>query len=326
MLRGRGLTRARMNLTPIVATTLGLVSAGLWLHLMAAPAQSPPPAPVPPANLRVQGGGNPTTPANAAWNRTNGPKLDLAGYTLVWSDEFDRRRILAGNESGPALWFAGAQGGPYGAASVGYAPRDDVYLVSNGILTIRARANVDANGARTGTWYSGHLQAVNTKGEGFALEQGYFEARMKFPSSMGAWPAFWLKHRAKWLNPASTNVEVDIVEWYGGDWLGHHHTIHLGEGATRKFWGDYEKTPEDLSREWHTHGALITDEWIIIYLDQVEIARFPMLDELRTPLYPQLTLSILKQPETGAVSPDATSPMDLLVDYVRVYAPAGTRR
>jgi beta-glucanase (GH16 family) len=193
--------------------------------------------------------------------------------------------------------------------------------VSNGILTIRAHANVDATGARTGTWYSGHLQAVNTKGEGFALEQGYFEARMKFPTSMGAWPAFWLKHRSKWLTPGTTNVEIDIVEWYGGDWVGHHHTIHLGDGPTRKFWGDYERTPGDLSRDWHTHGALITDEWIVIYLDQVEIARFPMLDQLRTPLYPQLTLSILKQPETGAVSPEAISPMDLQVDYVRVYAP-----
>lgn len=304
---------------PILATTAGLTSAGLWLHLMfAAPAQS---APATPANLRVQTSA--ATPETAAWNRANGPTLNLDGYTLVWSDEFDSRRILAGNQSGPALWFAGAQGGPYGAASVGYSPRDDVYIVSNGILTIRAHANVDPSGARTGTWYSGHLQAVNTKGEGFAIEKGYFEARMKFPSSMGAWPAFWLKHRAKWLNPATPNIEIDIVEWYGGDWVGHHHTVHIGDGPTRKFWGDYEKTPVDLSRDWHTHGALITDDWIVIYLDQVEIARFPMLDQLRTPLYPQLTLSILKQPDTGAVSPEAMSPMDLQVDYVRVYAPAG---
>ena len=120
-----------------------------------------------------------------------------------------------------------------------------------------------------------------------------------------------------------TNVEIDVVEWYGGDWLGHHHTVHLGDGATRKFWGDYEKSPVDLSLDWHTHGALITDDWIIVYLDQIEIARFPMLDQLRTELYPQLTLSILKQPGVGEVSPEAISPMDLQVDYVRVYAPTG---
>jgi beta-glucanase (GH16 family) len=317
-----------MNLTPILASMSGIVSVGLWLHLLiATPAQS---APSTPLNLRVQAPR--ATAETAAWNRTNGPPLNLSGYSLVWSDDFDSRRILAGNQSGPALWYAGAQGGPYGAASVGYSPRDDVYIVANGVLTIRAHANVDSNGARTGSWYSGHLQAVNTKGEGFALEQGYFEARMKFPRSMGAWPSFWLKHRSKWLNPSATNVEVDIVEWYGGDWFGHHHTIHVGDGKTRKFWGDYENVkdpsgkPVDLSTEWHTHGALITNDWIVIYLDRVEIARFPMLDVLRTPLYPQLTLSILQQPDTRAVSPDAVSPMDLQVDYVRVYAPEGSRQ
>ncbi len=302
----------------LVIAFAALLAFGIRLHVTAASSAQP----AAPINLRVLP--EPATPATAAWTRTNGPKLDLSGYALVWSDEFDSRRILAGNESGPGLWFAGAQGGPYGAASVGYSPRDDVYIVKNGILTIRAHANLDANGARTGTWYSGHLQTVNTKGEGFAIQKGYFEARMKFPSSMGAWPAFWLKHRSKWLDPGATNVEIDIVEWYGGDWVGHHHTVHVGEGATRKFWGDYERTPVDLSLDWHTHGALITDDWIVIYLDRVEIARFPMLEPLRTALYPQLTLSILKEPGVGEVSAAAVSPMDLLVDYVRVYAP--TRR
>ena len=97
------------------------------------------------------------------------------------------------------------------------------------------------------------------------------------------------------------------------------------------YWSDYENVrdgagrPIDLSAEWHTHGVLVTRDWIIIYLDRIEIARFPTLDQLRQPLYPQLTLSILKQPETGVVSPQAVAPMDLQVDYVRVYARVGRR-
>ena len=274
--------------------------------------------------------GPPATPAQRgritkepepAWNRGNGPPLDLTGYRLAWHDEFDSRRILAGDASGDTLWYAGSQGGPYGVANVGFSPRTDVYIVSNGVLTIRAHANVNAQGQRTGSWYSGHLQTVNRKGEGFAVREGYFEARMKFPSSLGAWPAFWLKHRTKWLDPDATNVEVDVVEWYGGDWFGHHHSVHVGEGSTRKFWSDYEKAGVDLSRDWHTHGALITRDWIVIYLDRIEIGRFPTPDAVRTPLYPQLTLSIQKQSGTNAVSPAAVSPMDLYVDYVRVWVP-----
>jgi beta-glucanase (GH16 family) len=276
--------------------------------------------------------GQPDPPIDTlAWNRANGPREDLRDYDLVWADEFDTRSITAGDQSGAVRWFAGAQGGPYGAAAVGTGPRTDVYLVADGVLTIRAHAYTDARGARTGQWYSGHLQTVNTKGEGFAIQEGYFEARMKFPSSMGAWPAFWLKHKSKWLDPKVTNVEFDVVEWYAGDWYGHHHTVHIGDGPTRRYWSDYERVTDtggrlvNLSDDWHTYGALVTRDWFIVYLDRLEIGRFPMVEVLRTPLYPQLTLSILKEPTTGVVSPAAVSPMDLQVDYVRVYSPRVAR-
>jgi beta-glucanase (GH16 family) len=282
----------------------------------------------PTAEDRVQ----PDPPLDAlAWNRANGPREDLRDYDLVWADEFETRSILPGDASGPTRWYAGSQGGPYGAAAVGFGPRTDVYIVSNGVLTIRAHAYTDARGQRTGDWYSGHLQTVNRMGEGFAIQEGYFEARMKFPDSMGAWPAFWLKHRNKWLDPNATNIELDIVEWYGGDWYGHHHSAHIGDGPTRRYWSDYERVTDtggrlvNLGQDWHTYGALVTPEWFIVYLDRLEIGRFPMVAVFRQPLYPQLTLSILREPTTGVVSPAAVSPMDLQVDYVRVYAPRVAR-
>lgn len=310
----------RVSWTLIGATVVVAAASLAWMG--GAGAQQAPtglriidPVP-PPARVTVE---------SLGWDQSHHTKIDPAGMSLAWSDEFDSRRILAGNESGSTLWYAGAQGGPYGVAAVGYSPRDDVYLVSNGILTIRAHAYTGANGARTGDWYSGHLQTVNTKGEGFALQEGYFEARMKVPASLGAWPAFWLKPRIKWLDPAATNLELDVLEWYGGDWTRAHHTVHLGDGAARRYWEDAEAAldaqgrPVDLSKDWHTYGALLTPDWFIVYLDRVEIARFPLLEIYRTPFYPQLTLSIQKNPQTGVVPAEATSPMDLLVDYVRVY-------
>jgi beta-glucanase (GH16 family) len=265
------------------------------------------------------------TVESVAWDTSQRTTIDVGGMALVWSDEFDTRRILAGNESGSTLWFAGAQGGPYGAAAVGYSPRDDVYLVSNGVLTIRAHAYTNANGTRTGDWYSGHLQTVNTKGEGFAIQEGYFEARMRVPRSPGAWPAFWLKPRNKWTVPGAINLELDVLEWYGGDWSRAHHVVHLGDGPTRRYWEDAttvvdgQGRPVDLSQDWHTYGALLTRDWFVVYLDRQELARFPLLEVYRTPFYPQLTLSIQRSPQTGVVPAQAVSPMDLLVDYVRVY-------
>lgn len=266
--------------------------------------------------------------AGTAWqDSVAAAPLDLTGYSLVWSDEFTSRGITQGDRSGPGPWYAGAQGGPYGVASVGPAVRSDVYRVSDGVLTIRATARLHEDGTRNGKWVSGHLQTVNSKGEGFAIQNGYFEARMKFPASVAAWPAFWLKHRNKWTDSKALNIEIDVVEWYGSDAAGHHHGVHIGQGAGRRYWGNYRGIKNrlgrrvELSTDWHTHGALISDDWIVVYLDRVELARFPMMDAFRTPLYPQLTLSVARDRNTKLVAPEAQSPMDLLVDYVRVYAP-----
>ena len=306
-----------------VMVAVAIVAAGWLMWLGRARAQAPDELRAP-KGLRVVQEPPPAPRALSvdalAWDRSRQTKIDPAGMSLVWSDEFDTRRILPGNESGSTAWYAGAQGGPYGVAAVGYGPRDDVYLVSNGVLTIRAHAYTNPNGSRTGQWYSGHLQTVNTRGEGFAIQEGYFEARMKMPASLAAWPAFWLKPRIKWLDPGATNLELDVVEWYGGDWTRAHHTVHLGDGAARRYWEDAATANVDLSKDWHTYGALLTADWFIVYVDRVEVARFPLLEVYRTEFYPQLTLSIQRNPQTGVVAPEAVSPMDLQVDYVRVYS------
>jgi hypothetical protein len=65
------------------------------------------------------------------------------------------------------------------------------------VLTIKMQ-NVD------GTWYSGHIQTVNTFGHGFAQQYGYFEAKMAFDKAVG-WLAFWLYSQSAYKDTAQTN-------------------------------------------------------------------------------------------------------------------------
>lgn len=255
---------------------------------------------------------------NSALKGVKWTKPDFRDLTLAFEDNFESRSTLAAGDHHlsavpGAKWFAGAPGGPYGVADVGTSPRTDVYLVDDSILTIRANRRVD------NTWYSGHLASVNLFGEGFAAPRGLFEARMKFPQSRGAWPAFWLKHRERYDNPPPVNVEIDVVEWYGNwnEWNHYDSVVHIAGMKPPEENNHYNYA--DLTG-WNTYSVKITDDFVISYFNHIEVARFPMQDELRNvSWYPQLTLSVQKHWDTNQVPPDAISPMDLKVDWVRVW-------
>ena len=245
-----------------------------------------------------------------------------------FESQFPLGSIVPGNSRQPAQWYAGAQGGPYGLANVGYSVRTDVYQpVRDGGLVLRANRTPGVSPDVVGGWYSGHLQTVNIFGEGFAQTYGYFEARMRFPLSYMAWPAFWLKHRAKWTNPDAMNVELDVIEWYGvNDPYAHHRTIHVGPGPggvpARQWHSSFERRAEDLTT-FHNYGVLLDRDWITIYVDRKAAARHPMVDEFRQPLYPQVTLSINGHPNELPHAAQAHDPMELHVGYVGVWTGPG---
>jgi beta-glucanase (GH16 family) len=278
-----------------------------------------------PTGLRVVKKG-PDAFDQAAWEPMSGQSLALEGMIPTFESRFPAGSIAAGDSHGPAQWYAGAQGGPYGLANVGYSVRSDVYRpVDGGGLVLRANRTPGVAPDVVGGWYSGHLQTVNIYGEGFAQAYGYFEARMKFPMSYMAWPAFWLKNRSKWTNPQAMNLELDVIEWYGvNDPQGHHRTIHLGPGPggtpTRRWHASFERRPQDLTSGFHTYGVSLDPEWITIYFDRKAVVRHPMIDDFRQPLYPQVTLSVNGHANELPHASEAANPMELQIDYVRVWA------
>ena len=59
----------------------------------------------------------------------------------------------------------------------------------------------------------------------------------------------------------------------------------------------------------------MTPDWIVVYFDRLELARFPSYPEAKVPLFMLVSL----QMQDGFVA-QATSPTRLWVDYVRAYA------
>ena len=199
-------------------------------------------------------------PSAHTWTKEfAGQALDLTGYDLSFSDEFNADTITGNSGSGP--WFAPGRAS-YGLATFD-SPNGSTYTIDDGVMKIRATRAAD------GKWHAGSAQTVDPSGKGFAQRYGYFEARMKVPAMPGAWCAFWLKSQAEHWDRSIVRTEIDVVEWYGGDPTGHHRAVHLWPPSKEfrtadrlsEHWylGNFSRHKE-LAGNWHTYGALITPD------------------------------------------------------------------
>ena len=92
-----------------------------------------------------------------------GSELNLSGFNLSFSDEFDTMDVVPNNGTGK--WFAPVHA-PYGAAKF-MSPEGatNPFSVSDGQLTITMK-QVD------GVWQSGTMQTVNNAGQGSRKSTG----------------------------------------------------------------------------------------------------------------------------------------------------------
>ena len=219
-----------------------------------------------------------------------------ANWTLSFTDDFAYDPTLANLKSdtgstGP--WFVPGHA-PYGVGNfvkIGETEFPNTYIsLASGGLRMRAHR---ATSTST-TWYPAGMTSVSRTGAGFAARYGYFELYGQLPASAvqgtlyDAWPAFWLLTMNEFENPHVTNrVEIDALEWYANDKYNHHHTVHLiPPSGGRKILSDTQAfRPTDLSAGPHSFGIKVTPTWVVIYLDRLEITRFPTVEEFTFPKY-----------------------------------------
>jgi beta-glucanase (GH16 family) len=178
------------------------------------------------------------------------------------------------------------------------------------------------------------MTSVNTKGEGFAQQYGYFEMTARYDYvGEGIWAGFWLKSQCDYFNNGTTTrTEIDINEFYGD--AGYPPSVHLWPAAKLAPDATIVKhiassgfknkvAPrlfEDLKvdgvvKGFHAYGGEITPEWVILYFDRRELGRFPTMPEWKTPLY------MLVSSDVAHVKEQTVLPIDMTVKNVGVYAP-----
>jgi hypothetical protein len=239
---------------------------------------------------------------------------------LAFSDDFMENHLTDSSDlSGTAKWF-----GP-GHTTFGFAafkrPSEapsDTYTIADGKLRIRMQKTGDV-------WTTGSLSSINDAGQGFTFTKGYAEIRMLHPGAVGAhvpgaWGAFWATNQMP--GQARPHAEIDFIELYGTNPENWHSALHIHpQGHAHPLGFQHDAFINDpvrmivLDGDYHTYGCAVTDSWIIHYFDRKEVTRAPYYGECRlAPFHLLLNLA-----GNWAEIDDATSPIDLYVDYVKVW-------
>jgi beta-glucanase (GH16 family) len=233
---------------------------------------------------------------------------------IVWRDEFEGSSIDPGNWT----FDRGAGGWGNGEAEY-YTDRPENARVEDGCLVIEARRE-----KYQGSYYtSARLKTQDLR----SFKYGRVEARIKIPGGKGMWPAFWLLGddiaSAGW--PACG--EIDVMEHIGRDPNGVFGTIHGpgysgAQGVSKRL-----DAGADVSEGFHVYAVEWSPGSIRWYFDGEEYSAASASDipgkawAFDKGFFVILNLAV-GGGWPGPVALDTPFPARMLVDYVRVYAPA----
>jgi beta-glucanase (GH16 family) len=238
--------------------------------------------------------------------------IDLHQFTKVFEEKFADLDVSAW---GPGTrWIAHTPwNGDFGDSAFADPRAGFPFSTIGGVGRIELRKTAN------GRWQSGLLASVDPKGNGFALQYGYFEMRAKLPSGEGVWPAFWL---SSVVPPPSTepSIEIDVMEAYGRFPASYNATVAVWPKTEKSRKWSTQKTigvpSGSLSEAFHNYGVSVAPDWTVFYLDGKEMARVP------TPPEHTHGLMILADLGLGSGWPiDRTpNPSFMYIEYIRAYA------
>jgi hypothetical protein len=242
---------------------------------------------------------------------------------LIFDDEFGEASLS------PQKWLLGVNlnNQQWGSDSY-FVTRSDtnlyplVYIVSGGILTIRA--NYDPNFVDPTHWgrhwYSGMIIPLGADGTAASatFRRGCYEIREKLPAGKGVWPANWAVNLAAQTNGNSSggSVELDGLESYGAFPHNFNSTVHLWTTPPQ-----YDmriiKTP-DLTADFHIYTFCNDDTKFSTYLDGVPVSILPIYRPDTVDKFFWMTNLAMGGGWPITVPPSGH--YDMEITYVRVYS------
>jgi beta-glucanase (GH16 family) len=245
-----------------------------------------------------------------------------AGWTLVWADEFTQ---ADGSSPDPAKWVFDTGATGWGNRELQYyTSRLDNVRVEKGLLVLEAKRESYQGSEYT----SGRLKTLGKA----SWTYGRVEARIKIPRTQGIWPAFWMLganiDSARW----PTCGEIDIMENIGREPGVVHGTLHgPGYSGGAGIGGPFSLPGGGaFADDFHVYAVEWTPDRIAWFVDdrQYFTVTPPTLPAGAKWVFdrPQFILLNVAVGGNWPGYPDATTvlPQRMLVDYVRVYAPAAS--
>ena len=263
--------------------------------------------------------------------------LTMAGLTPTFTDDFNSLSLYNGlstnYRAGSGTWwtrygsgttlpsFTLPQNGELqvyanptlagtGTTALGINP----FSLNNGVVSITAAPTSASDAAAL--WGYGYTSGLMTTKLSFAQQYGYFEVRAKFPSNDGMWPAFWLLP----VHPTGS-AEIDVFEQLGRDPTTIYESSHTqSTGASTYVTKQAHVTTPD---QFHTYGMLWDKNYLVWYIDGVEVNRQVTSPDQNSPMYMLLNMAV---GGSWAGAPDATTtfPSSMGIDYVHVFALNGS--
>ncbi len=249
--------------------------------------------------------------------------VDLAGYSVVFNEEFDgvsldRERWKTSMPWGPETTINGE--GQYFVNTFGSnPPAYDPFVFTGDTLQITAVETPaglldQANG-------KSYLSGVISTSDHFKMTYGYVEMKAKLVGGSGILSTFYLFNQDFERN----QPEIDIIEYIGDRPDKAYQTYHYYD-SNRARYGSGEKhsspTMEtnvgvNLSSDFHRYGVLWEPELVIWYIDDVEVRRMTGARVSDEPM------NIIAQLVIGSIwigDPDpAAIPARLDIDYIKAW-------
>jgi len=243
----------------------------------------------------------------------DGPVVSIAyrpGWELVWSDEFSTP-----GRPDPAKWSI--QTGPASWPEVQHYIDDPEHVrVEGGHLVL---------GSRRG--YQGHdYTTARVTSEGKAdWTYGRIEVRALLPTGNGIWPSIWMLSSAHESLGWPACGEIDIMEYLGRQPERIHGTVHtkaFNHMRKNARGGNLDLT--DLPhRSFHVYAVEWFPDRIDFYVDSTNYFTFFNTGNgsAEWPFdQPQYLIIKLALGGWGGKIDDSIFPLQMLVDYVRVYS------